>query len=554
MGTDLLRRHGGALLLLLTAATWLGVVGAGFVWDDHGLLSPRAGLSDGTELKALLLGDLWARAPGAPVHSGYFRPLVALSFALDQAAFGAWAPGYHLHSLAWHLLAVATLHRLLAGLLPWPQALAAAAVFSLHPVQSEAVTWIAARNDPMAAALGLGALLAVRPARVGPGRLAIGALLAMLGLLAKESVVLLPLLLLLLDLGAEGRPGPARRWLALLLGLGLGLGLRLAVGVDGGGAPDPVGVALLLDQAPRLVAVLGAALSVSWPLAATRSLEWLGWEPTWRVGVGLATAAVLLLLPAALPAPRRRLALVGLAWLLATLAPTLLPIADKGLIGERYLYLGVVGLALWLAGALAHRLPWLVLALLLPWQALVRDRLPDWRDDDRLWLAAWQDTGTPYAQAGLGLRLQRAGRSDLALPLLVGALDQDPPAQDACAGLLAAALDQGGPVLAEPLGRWALRRGCPRAGVLAGTLAAVQAQLGQWDRAERTLDGAGPDPTGRDTVVRIALLQRAGAHEQAAALLATTPDPASVRAQVDGLLGSSSGTPPGILPPPASER
>ena len=90
--------------------------------------------------------------------------------------FGFSAPWMHLRGLLWHLLAVAAAWRLARGLLaPWPAAVAAL-IFGLHPVQAEAVTWIAARNDPMAAAIGGWALVAA--AQAGPRSRAAAALLS----------------------------------------------------------------------------------------------------------------------------------------------------------------------------------------------------------------------------------------------------------------------------------------------------------------------------------------------------------------------------------------
>lgn len=540
-------RRSWLLLLLLcawTAGTYRGVAAAGRVWDDHGLRLPGA-----VGLAELLGGDLWAHAPGAPVDSGYFRPVFVLGLAFDQVLLGGSLPAAHLHSLAWHLAAVVLVVRLLGGLLPPMAALAAGALFALHPAQSEAVAWLAARNDPMATALGLAALVCVQPVDAGRVRLVGGALLAALALLAKESVLVLPALLVLLDLAA-GRGAGLRRPLALALGLGLALGLRALVGVSAARPPDPAGLELLLRDPLALPGALGASLSVAWPLAATRSLEWLAWEPPWRRAAGLVTLVLLAAVPLLLPGSRRRLALAGAAWLALGVVPALLPIVDKGLVGERYLYLGVVGLGMWAAAVAGRALPVAVLVLALPWHLLVQDRVRDWRDDDRFWLAAWQDTGTPYAAAGLGLRLGQAGRPDLALPLLVGALDQDPPARDACGGLLDVAVALQG-AAAEPLGRWAMARGCAADHRHASTLAAMQAQLGQWERAARTLALSGPDPRGRDLAVRVALLRREGRQAEAEALLAGADRPEEVARKADLLLGSAPPSAPAdkALPP-----
>ncbi|NOY24946.1 MAG: hypothetical protein GXP62_03650, partial [Oligoflexia bacterium] len=500
-GVGLARRHGLLLLVLWTMASYAGVMGAGFVWDDDGLVVHNSLTASLSNIPGFFLVDMWQGTPGLVSGSGYYRPLVLLSLALDRALFGQWALGFHLHSLAWHLAAVIVLHRLALRLLPWSQALVVAGVFALHPAQSEAVVWIAARNDPMAAALGLGALLAVWPARASTGRLAAGAVLAWAALMAKESVLVLPVLLLLLDWLA-GTSFRLRRYLALLLGLAVGVGLRLVAGVAGAAWPEPIGWHLMATEAVRVVGVYGATLSVAWPLSAVRSLEWLSLEPRWRTLVGVGTVGVLALAPLLTRGHRRRLCIVGFAWLALTVLPTLVSVADKGLIGDRYVYLGLAGLGLWLCGAAGRAAPVVLALAVLPWQGILRARLPDWRSDHAMWLAAVEDTASPYAMAGLGRSWLRAKRPGLALPMFVAALDQDPPALDACDFIGDAAVALGRLEMSEQLGRWALSRGCPKSGLLVGNLALSQAWLGHWDRAELTLEGASADPRERDLVVR----------------------------------------------------
>lgn len=538
------RRHGPLiLLLLLTCAAYAGLLHAGFVWDDEALVVRNSMTTDLANIPLFFTIDLWDGAPVEQGVSGYYRPLVLVSFAVDRALFGLWAPGHHLHSLAWHLLAVALLHGLQRRLVGRWVALAGAAVFALHPAQSEAVAWVSARNDPMAAALGLGALLCVLPRDAGGGRLVAGGLLAWAALMAKESVVLLPVLLLVLDL-VDGRPGPLRRYLPLVAGVAFGIAQRLFFGVAGAAMPPAEGWHLLGDRALEVVGVYGAGLSVAWPLSGVRSLEWLPDEPTWRTAAGIATVLLLLLAPWLRRGRPRRLALAGLAWLLLAVGPTLIPVADKGVIGERYLYLGMVGLGLWLAGVLRGlALPAVGLAVL-PWLLILHDRLPDWASDLSLWEAAVQDTPSPYATSGLGHIWMIRGHPEIALPLFVQAMDSDPPALDGCVAVMQAGAALGRVGHAERLGRWGLSRGCPRTGEHLGLLAALQAQWGEWERARRTLEGAPPDPAGRDRVVRAALARREGDLQAYGRELAAWKGAVPLDEQVEALLASARDTEP----------
>ncbi len=506
---SLAERYGLLLLLLLTVAAYLGLVNAGFVWDDEALVVRNTLTGSLSNIPAFFSTDLWDGAPVEQGVSGYYRPLVLVSFAVDRALFGLQPAGHHLHSLAWHLLAVVMVHRLLGRLVSPTAALAGAAVMALHPGQSEAVAWIAARNDPMAAAIGLAALVCVLPSDAGRGRLLGGGLLTLAALLTKESVVLLPVLLLVLDLTGEG-PRPLRRYVPLVMGIAVGVGMRVVAGVGSATAPPVEGWVLLGRRAWEVAGVYGAAISAPWPLSGSRSLEWLDREPLWRTWVGVATLVVFVLLPLASRGPRRRRALAGLAWWALAVLPTLVPVADKGVIGDRYGYLGMVGVALWLVSMLPRLAPLLVLGVLPAWLWILHDRLPDWVDDLSLWTAANEDTPSPYTQAGLGHIVLIDGYPELALPLFVRSLQGEPPSAEGCVAVMVAADALGRPARAAELGAWALSRGCPRTGEHLGRLALLQARVGNWEAARATLADAPPDPEDHDLLPRAALAWRDG--------------------------------------------
>lgn len=90
--------------------------------------------------------------PGA---SSYYRPLVTSSFIFDRIVWGLSAPIMHFENVSLHLVNTLLLfflarqlcvtQRLNSLLLPFTAAL----IFGLHPINVEAVTWIAGRADVM---------------------------------------------------------------------------------------------------------------------------------------------------------------------------------------------------------------------------------------------------------------------------------------------------------------------------------------------------------------------------------------------------------------------
>jgi len=140
-----------------------------------------------------------------PRSKSYFRPLVNSSFILDQLLWGFEEPFLHLENLLLHwinTLLVYSVARKVAGVLQFDSLVVpavAAVLFGLHPINSEAVIWIAGRADLLATTFILLALLgAIQYLVSGRRGLIVMVFLACLaGALAKETALLvLPGLLL----------------------------------------------------------------------------------------------------------------------------------------------------------------------------------------------------------------------------------------------------------------------------------------------------------------------------------------------------------------------
>ncbi len=522
-----------AALLCAVALGQAGALSAGFVWDDAGLVLRNSDL-ERPFLEAVsraFTGDLWAGTGEPP--SGYYRPLMLISLAVDRAVAGRSAEWAHAHNLLWHLAATALVVRLAQQIRAGAGAWAAGLLFGLHPAQAEAVIWVAARNDLMAAALGLGALGAAAAGR--PVRAFAWAALAGL---SKESVLLLPGLLLCFD-HARGRRSSAPAYGAILSAVALSLGLRVAVGVGGATWPPPEGWALLLGSAPELVGELGGLLILPWPLSVGRALEYLDRQPALVAAVGAGGAALggagLLLRGG--PAGR-----AGLAWAALAFLPALISLADKGWLGERYLYLPMAGLGLALAPQIGRRAAPVLVVLAIGGGALTQLRARDWSDDLRLWGAAWAVDPSPFVADALGRTLRLRGEAEAALPWFVTALDDPQPFAPACPQVVSAALDAGRPVLAAQLGHWAATRGCSGPG-FSGLRAEALAASGEWAAAEVLLPAAAGDPVGRGQVVQAALWARAGDPRFEAAAAAWT-GPTPLAEQVRGLRVRAGDLPP----------
>ena len=144
-----------------------------------------------------------------------YIPLTFLSFQLDAVIGGLHPFIFHLDNLAEHIVNAL----LIAGILQMlfrrlDIAVLLGLLFLVHPLNTEAVAWASGRKDLLSSLFALASLLAYllyrEDDRVRFLRISVG--LFVLGLLAKISVVPLPLVLLLLDYGAHGRIGIRDLW------------------------------------------------------------------------------------------------------------------------------------------------------------------------------------------------------------------------------------------------------------------------------------------------------------------------------------------------------
>jgi len=269
---------GLSLIILLAAlAAYLPVFEAGFVFDDHVVI----------ENNEFLHGPLW-KIWISTTASDYW-PLTSTSFWIEWRAWGENAAGYHAFNLLLHA-GVALLFWQVLEALQVPGAWLAGLLFAVHPVTVDSVAWISERKNVLSGLLYLASILAwLRLDTRRPARRSIIALsLFVLALLAKTSVVMLPMAMLGIALYRRGRL-ERRDWvealpffvLSVIFGVLTiwyqhhnamagwapyrGLGERIAT----------MGWALLLYLQTAFVPVRLALVYPQWPVPAVSPLFWL---------------------------------------------------------------------------------------------------------------------------------------------------------------------------------------------------------------------------------------------------------------------------------------
>jgi tetratricopeptide (TPR) repeat protein len=413
------------LVVAAAAIPYLNTLAGGFVFDDH-----RVVLRDPNALASLAW--LFPRT----IAGSLYRPVTALTYAIDAAVAGSPAV-FHATNVVLHVLvslaAFVLARRLLAR--PW-QAAAAAVLFAVHPIHTEAVANLSGRAELIAGLFVLTALWAVLRATDDDGdarwlALAFGATLLAVG--GKESALTTPLLAVVLL--AWQRPRIDRRSLAALAAVAapcvLYVVARIAiVGSVGfheairfadnplahGGAFSRIATALVV----LLEYVGGLALPLR--LSADDTFDQIPVVAT-LIDLRLAAAvAAFALMGLAAWWNRDRVPAVwwGALFAVAALAVTANVFFPIGTIkAERFLYLPSFGVCLAVA-ALASLDPQrgsralVAVVLLFALRTWVRN--DDWRDDYTLFTAtALTSPNSARAQSNAGAVLAQRGELDVAL-------------------------------------------------------------------------------------------------------------------------------------------
>ena len=133
-------------------------------------------------------------------HTGYYRPLINLSYSVDYKLWGLRAPGFRTTNLLLHLFCCFILFHFLRFLVnDRYAALWATLIFALHPVNTESVSWIGSRDNILVAFFSIACLFFYIKGLEGGSRLSrMASVLAFaMAILSKEmGLMVLPLLFL----------------------------------------------------------------------------------------------------------------------------------------------------------------------------------------------------------------------------------------------------------------------------------------------------------------------------------------------------------------------
>lgn len=397
--------------------------------------------------------------------------------------------GWHAGNIFLHALAAILAYGLLRRLnLVWPLAAAIVLIFVVHPVQVESVAWISGSPNMLSAVGMLGALWLVvsHRQRPQPWKSSAAVLLFALGLMAKETVTLFPLVVLVTTFVLDRAPTAslaqrARRALQQALPfvpvtVAFFIARYFILGQFFVHAHQSEGPGNVLATLPSVLAFYIRQTIFPYWIGPSYSLRPLTYAQAELMNVGLPLALIVIVGMMLIAAARGdRVRQIGLALFAATFAPALNIRAFylEHIVQDRYLYLPLLGVLMVVIPAIAASLAKLfpmsagraqltclmaaiVACVPLTLQTVRYNRL--WTNELALWERAVQtDPNGVITLSSYGYALRRAGRHREAKAVIERALAiRYRPSPMISLGIIA--MDEGQMAQAERYFREVIRR------------------------------------------------------------------------------------------------
>ncbi|MDP2926827.1 MAG: hypothetical protein Q8N65_01675 [bacterium] len=443
-------------LILIGFSLYANSFGNQMFWDDDDNILKNQYIKDWQYFPRYFSENLIA---GAGLMSNYWRPLLLTVFSVEWKLWGNWPPGYHFINTLFHTGNALLLFFLLFRLFQNRQlAFLTALVFLIHPLQTEAVTYVSGLADPLSVFfILLGLIFYLKFDQSGAPFLEskwfwLSFLMSTLALLSKETAIVMPVLIFLLGffsqkpaegIGERLKVSVRKFWPFLALALIYFL-LRATtlnfVNTFNLYNETNVFTANFLVRLFTFFRVLVIYFGLLfWPqsLHMERSVVLANspFSPDVILG-GFLFFGLLALAFFSLPFQRRAVLGFGLIWFFIGLAPTsnlLIPVS--GLLYEHWLYFPLVGIFLiliWLGLWVSKKYPFsrnfllILLAIFLAFlarQTFIRNR--EWRDpitfyNQTLKYTPWSyrvinNLGMAYADHGDSVQAEKTYRSAIQL-------------------------------------------------------------------------------------------------------------------------------------------
>jgi Flp pilus assembly protein TadD len=436
-----------ALLVMAVLASYHNSFSGPFILDDKDSISGNHSIR-----------NLWASLnPPGQGRTVMGRPVLNFTLAINWAIHGLDVTGYHVGNLLIHILAALLLFGIVRRTLLLPSlhshfgasatwiAMTVATLWSLHPIQTESVTYIIQRAESLVSMWYLLTIyLVIRGATAAKGHLwyFLAILACLLGMASKEVMVTAPVVVFLYDrtfLAGTFRAALRIRWklyACVATTWGVLAYLVISSGGRGGTAGFESGMPWWAYAMTQLKAIVFHYMRLSFwpdPLVLDYGREPADWG--WQVASGALCIAILISATIWALSRRPKFSFLGATFFLILLpTSSVVPVATQ-IIAEHRMYLALAVVIVSVIGGafpywqrilqhkagkqnrVAHAAPWLaVIGIACVFGIMTAQRNQVYGSE----LSIWNDTvvkrpDNPRAYNNRGLAYQNAGQYGLAL-------------------------------------------------------------------------------------------------------------------------------------------
>ncbi len=226
MISNKLDKWGKWIVVAITILVYLNIFPNQFVIDDHIFIEQWKTIRDVRNIPQLIKGEL------PPPHGGVYRPVRSLLYLSYYHIFGTNPIGWHLHSIFVHIASTMLIYLIVEKLPLFKKknqqeflAFVTSLLFGLHPIHTEAITYIAASMEMTGIPLMFAAFYFYLSKH--QKRTLLMALFALLAFLTYEMTLVLPILIVFYDFVFHRLT--KKNWLTVIKGYGPIVGSVLAM-------------------------------------------------------------------------------------------------------------------------------------------------------------------------------------------------------------------------------------------------------------------------------------------------------------------------------------
>jgi tetratricopeptide (TPR) repeat protein len=174
------------LIFFITFLVYFNSIFNPFIWDDFSLIVNNPYIRSFKNFKFYFITDLFRGG-----SSNFYRPLQTISYAIIYKIFKLNPVGYHLLNIFLHTGCAILIFVLLRDIYGEKISFFVSLLWAIHPVNTEAITYISGTADPLFLFFGLLSIYFYRK------NFLLSLLFYLFSLLSKEMAIIIPLFLLL---------------------------------------------------------------------------------------------------------------------------------------------------------------------------------------------------------------------------------------------------------------------------------------------------------------------------------------------------------------------